>query len=804
MNCFKSKNAAYCFSFSLSLKSVLIILISCCFFTEAVFCQSLVDQKDKATSPKSRPIVVDADNVEYVDSGSMIKGSGNVKIDYDGVILEAENIEVDLKTNEALATGRVCVVYNKIKITGDKLDYNFQSKKGRMFQYPLQREDRVEVTHSGVKITTKLIDFNLQDRLAVAPGNVKIERGNSVSRGKDLVYDFTKEIGSFKDITFISPPFYGRAESAQSDMSTYVFNRAYVSTCDRDKPDYRIQAKRFYLYPDDKIVAKNVVIFVGNVPIMYLPYWKQSFDSDYIISLSVGRKKDWGWFALSSIKYDLNENLNAKIHLDQRDLKGTAGGADLGYDTKNFGKGTLKTYHMNERDKYYRSADDLRSRNVHETERYRVNLNHRWEIDSSTLAMLEYDKFSDIHFTKDYLYKEYEDNIQPATEAYITHYDDSYSLSLYSRKRTNRFYSEVERLPEVTLNTVSREIFDSNLYFRQDIEMANLNKKEANSALDTDANRFDTYGELKYPTKLPGGLDWVNVVPYEGMRQTYYSKDNVGKDEDFFRGTHYYGMEVNTKFFRIFDYSGNALGLELNKLRHVISPRVNYDYIHTSTVQGSKLGTFDAIDSINKQNLFTFGVQNHLQTKWKQIGSDKLENVDILYFYPWVEYRQNAAPGIKHFGYINSELDIKPYRWLNLDSDTVFNQYQKRFQTANIDLYASGSDKWRIGLGKRYDRDISEQSTASLYYKINRKWQVGTYTRYLSYTDVFQEQQYTIYRDLHCWLLEMSYNIKLADNGATQDRTFFFVFKLKAFPGQSPLRFEVGQTTADRLRPESY
>jgi len=803
LNLFKPKSDTY--RLSSILESLLIILVSFLFFNQAAFCQSSTSTKDKSEKPISRPIVVDADNVEYLDSGAMIKGNGNVKIDYGDVLLEADNIEVNLKTNEALATGRVRIFYDKIRIIGDNLDYNFQSKKGRMFQEQAEEGNLVEATHSDMRLLAKQIEFDLEARQAVAPGEISIERGQAVSRGKDMVYDFTKESGSFKDITFEASPWYGKAQDGeQVDAHMYVFNRAYMSTCDRDKPDYRVQARRFYVYPNDKVVAKNVVVFIGNVPVMWLPYWRQSFESDYIISLSVGRKKDWGWFALSSIRYYLNENLKTTVHVDQRDLKGTAGGADFDYNTKNFGNGMLKTYHMNERDKYYPSADNPRTRNVQETERYRVKLNHRWEIDSSTLAMLEYDKFSDVFFTKDYLYEEYENNVQPASEVYITHYENSYSLSLYSRKRTNRFYSEVERLPEVTLNTVSRKISDSNLYFRQDVDMANLNKKQANSDIDTDANRLDSYSELKYPTKLPGRLDWINAAPYTGIRQTYYSKDNIGSEEDFFRGIGYYGMGLNTKFFRIFDYSGNLLGIELNKLRHVVSPKINYDYIHTPTVPGSKLGTFDDIDSIQKKNLFTFGIENHLQTKWKQHGNPEPENVDIIYFYPWVEYMQNAAPGVKHFGYINTEFDLKPYRWLWAESDAVFNQYQKRVQTINADLYAQGDDKWKIGFGKRYDRDISEQSTASLYYKINRKWQVGTYTRYLSYTDVFQDQKYTIYRDLHCWLLEMSYNVKLNDDGSTQDRTFFFVFKLKAFPGQTPLRFSVGYETLDNEDSESY
>ena len=44
----------------------------------------------------------------------------------------------------------------------------------------------------------------------------------------------------------------------------------------------------------------------------------------------------------------------------------------------------------------------------------------------------------------------------------------------------------------------------------------------------------------------------------------------------------------------------------------------------------------------------------------------------------------------------------------------------------------------------------------------------------------FEEQGYTIYRDLHCWLLEFTYAIKQTSDKA--DNTFWVVLRLKAFP----------------------
>ena len=90
--------------------------------------------------------------------------------------------------------------------------------------------------------------------------------------------------------------------------------------------------------------------------------------------------------------------------------------------------------------------------------------------------------------------------------------------------------------------------------------------------------------------------------------------------------------------------------------------------------------------------------------------------------------------------------------------------------------------------------------TTDFYYKINRLWQTRVYGRYESSLGHFQELQYTVYRDLHCWLLELTYNMELDDDGSTRDRAFWFVFRLKAFPDQSPMQFSVGYDKFNQVR----
>ncbi|MBI5144487.1 MAG: hypothetical protein HZA30_05415 [Candidatus Omnitrophica bacterium] len=109
-------------------------------------------------------------------------------------------------------------------------------------------------------------------------------------------------------------------------------------------------------------------------------------------------------------------------------------------------------------------------------------------------------------------------------------------------------------------------------------------------------------------------------------------------------------------------------------------------------------------------------------------------------------------------------------------------------QSLSIDLEARNGDDYSLGTGYRFE-DVETGKTnivtVDATYRINEKWKVRGYERYDINNLAFQEHEYTIYRDLHCWLLEVTYNKKTERN----DYTLWFVLRLKAFP-DVPLGFK--------------
>ncbi len=797
----------------------LVIIIGFFFLTSYLFCQENSNNQKQDLSRTEKPVIVDADDVEYTEEGAKIIGKGNVKVTYEGMKLTAEKIEVDINTKEAVASRDVHLYYKDIEMIGERLIYDFQTRKG-YFEDPknvgkINKQKKIKIIQNDMVMNCEHIDFDLKKEEAFASGDVELLQDGSRLTGKNLIYNFNTEEGHLTDVEVQDVLWYGKAEEADkfNKKKKVDLKRAYMTSCDREKPHYRIQGKTVHYYIDDKIVAKNVLVFIGNIPVMYLPYWRQSLHNTTNLTVVAGHKKDWGYFALTSSEYYLDKNLKTILHLDHRELKGFASGVDADYNLPDYGEGQIKTYYMNERDKYLNGfnkseRDDYIAENglekyneeIQERERYRGQVKHRWQMDDSSLVLMQYNKSSDIDFMKDYFYREYEEDVQPISDAALSHAADDYNCSIYARKRTNRFYSEVERLPELSFNLNSQDLGETDLYYRNELALVNLNKKTANSVEDADVNRFDTYNELKYLTQLPYMFDWINFAPYVGTRQTYYSKDSLGEDEDMIRGSLHTGFDLNTTFYRTSNFSDDICGIEINRLRHIVNPSIKYTYIHRPTILPNKLGAFDSVDALDRTDFFTYGLENHLQTKWKKPNSDELETVELIYFYPHVDFYTKVGPGERHFGLFEADLDVRPYRWLTVNSDSVYNQYQRRVETANIDLWATGEkDKWSLGLGKRYERDDSKQLTTDFYYEINRFWQIRAYTRYEGYTDYFEEQQYTIYRDLHCWLLEISYNLKLNQDRSTRDMAFWLIFRLKAAPEETPIRYKMGRERINRL-----
>lgn len=666
-----------------------------------------------------------------------------------------------------------------IVVNGDVVQYDYANKKviGR---------GNVSVTYKDIKMTCEVIVVDVEKKKGVAGGNVILYQEGSVFKADEVHYNFEEKTGRLIKGGMRMLPWYGRADTIDKvDDKIFKLNKSYVSTCDYDKPHYRIEAKTIKVYLDDRVTAWNVFMHVGDAPVMYIPYYNHPLkDNMPQVALVPGRNDEWGSYLLSAWRYYFHPDSKGNVHVDWRSRRGYAGGIDYKYRLREFGSGYARFYYLHDKepDESQELGTSLPS------DRWRVQLRHKWDVDKNTVMAAEYHKLSDQSVVKDYFNKEeYERENKPSSYLMLTGAKGNYALTYLYEPKVNDFFDVVERLPEAKLYIRTLQLFKHlNLYYSNESAYARLNK---NNAKDTgrherpgdnyDAARIDTYNQLSYPIQL---LGFLNVNPFAATRETFYSESASGH-EGAKRYIFETGADFYTRFYKMYDIETDFLELDIHKVRHLIIPSVQYVYRRRPNLIPEELLQFDGIDNLDSSHIANLSLQHKLQTKRTTLAGGKRAD-DLLRFEVTADYIFED-----HIGNFNEladtieyNLEIYPYDWMSLHVDADFLRRDRMFNNVNTYLSIVQSDDFILRLGHNYLKHEKTQVTGQLIYDLwEEDWKkhltLEVYERYEIQEKVFEEQQYSIVKDLHCWTGELTCRVK-----DQSDFTFWVIFRLKAFP----------------------
>ncbi|MDP2767797.1 MAG: LPS assembly protein LptD, partial [Candidatus Methanoperedens sp.] len=436
-----------------------------------------------------------------------------------------------------------------------------------------------------------------------------------------------------------------------------------------------------------------------------------------------------------------------------------------------------------------------------EFQRYFMRWRHKWNIDPRTNLTAEFFKITDQRrknnttytrsFLQEYFFREYEKDAQPLSYALFHHAFDYSSLDVLLQMRTNHWFDQVEKKPELNYNLPSLQLGDSPFYFENVSQLGTYNIKGSGLGNDLSATRIDTKNTFSLPAKIA----FIQFKPFVSSRQTFYDKGANGQT-GIIRTIFYSGADMSTKFYRLFDVKTNFLKLDVNGLRHVITPTIGYLYTHVPTIPVSNIRQIDTIDTIIRGNTFSLGLSNKLQTKRKG------QSVDFVDFLITSEYVIDPKSGANQNSILKNtgnklesqladllfKLKILPYSWMRFESDATYEHSDRdlanynRFSLVNYDMSFDLGKERSLSIGQRYERKGKNEVTAGFTCRLTPKWKFGMYQRYnfkktSSLERGSQEQEYTLTRDLHCWDLDITLNKK-----EVSGTTIFFTFRLKAFP----------------------
>ncbi|MCK5215073.1 MAG: LPS-assembly protein LptD [Candidatus Omnitrophica bacterium] len=651
-----------------------------------------------------------------------------------------------------------------VEINGDQVEFSMEENK-------VIAKGNVEIVKQDVILKCDRLEFYRETKIAIAEGNVVLIRGKEKINGDRLKYNFETMQGDFEETQIAADPFFGIGEKIIKVSDNHLrMEKGRLTTCDLDKPHFAFAAKKIDIYPGEKAVARNVRLLVGRIPIFFMPRFTQNLDEKKpAVIYTPGYDGDWGAFLLTKWRYKLNEYIKGAVHLDYRQRKDLAWGVDMDYKTLGYGKGILRTYYMNERNVNADHFFDERIPPTTERERYRIEWRHKWNIDNKTNAIMQYSKLRDGGILKDYFERQYDSDVSPDTYFILTRAVPLGTLSFQTDVRINRFDTMVERLPEISYDIPNKEIGDTGFYIKNTATYSNMVYKTASpSEVRPETMRLHNTSEVAYPFKF----SFIELKPFVGGDQTYYSRTKDKSKYDVVRGIFRTGADLSTKFYRIFDYSTERFGLDINRLRHIITPSISYLYTHDPTIGNDYLDQFDAVDARTRGHVLNLSLENKLQTK----RNDK--NVDLVRIIGGTNFLLKEDAGKGGFNSVTSDIDINPYDWLKFSFDSSYSSIEEHLASANFDLYINDeSDRWHFNLGKRYNREVDDQLTSELSYKINSLWKFEVYERFDLDSGTLKEQEYTISRDLHCWTMDVSYNQTRGEGDE-----IWIIFKMKAFP----------------------
>ena len=659
----------------------------------------------------------------------------------------------------------------------------------------------------------------------VAEGDVTILDHGHIWRGTNFVYNF--RTGDVRANTFksLQEPFsLSGSHLTGGSNNVYTATNAIITTDDFTRPGYTIRAKRITIALGQYFEAYHATLYWGKVPVFYFPYYKRTLGAHpNNWEFDPGYSSRFGPYLLSGYNWYGNGMLDGTLHFDVREQRGVATGPDLDFHLGNWGEAIFRYYYANDQKP---NADALNAPDLGEN-RQRASFYYEVHPATNLTAMVVAGYQSDPLVLRDFFLGEYQTNVEPASFAEASQLWPNYTLNVMVQPRLVDFFETVERLPDVKLSGLRQEVGETPVYYESESSAGYFKRafSSTNSlyfltnftlnpnsmffrstnapASDYSAGRVDTFHQFTMPETFFG---WLNVTPDVGGRLTYYSDvdgPQIHTNQQW-RAVFNTGIDVSAKASRVYEDAKSSL-LDVNELRHIIEPEIDYAYVPAPTRSPGQLPQFDYqspnlrllpiefpdyndIDSIGGMNVVRLMLRNKLQTK-RDSGVQDLVN--------WALYTDwNLHPETNHpFGDLYSDLQFRPRSWLTFVSSTRYDMVSNRWREAVESVVVQPSTAWSLSLSYDYlmnndpeflaypGQELGGHNliTASLYYRMNENWGARIVEQYEAQYGGLQQQVYSIYHDFRSWTAALLFRITQGP-GQPTDFTVALTLSLKAFP----------------------
>jgi lipopolysaccharide export system permease protein len=231
-----------------------------------------------AQAAGGKPFHVTAEQIVYDGESGLWTASGGVQVSFDDTVIKADRAEIDVKAKTALFVGAVVITEGQEELAGESAEVNI---------------DTGDVTVGGARAKLKL--DQVEGFLYVA--------GTELSREGDVLH----------------------------------LEDASVTSCELEKPHYRLSVESLDLYVDDRVVLYGVSYYEGSLRLLRLPKLTIPLKEGEGLSMpKVGWSALEGWYVRTETNYTVSPESRGKIRLDYFQLLGPGLGIDHTYAPGNY------------------------------------------------------------------------------------------------------------------------------------------------------------------------------------------------------------------------------------------------------------------------------------------------------------------------------------------------------------------------------------------------------------------------------------------------------------------------------------
>ena len=605
-----------------------------------------------------------------------IVASGEVEVVYKQVKLFADRIELDTKTKDVLAVGKVTLQLPEEVVDCEKLSFNLDTQQGK-----------------------------LEKAIGRIQPSVLYEAA-SIERKSDNLYDLEK---------------------------------AKFTSCTQPAPRWNFSFSKASFKKDDYIAMWGAVLSIKKVPIFYWPYIRyplgQQPRATGFLMPKIGFSGVKGFSLSQGFYWAIARNMDATFSLDYYGAKGAGGGLEYRYLFSGGTNGDVHLYYFTFKTPAAQTtASGQTTQPVKPEDAYIIRWEHNQQLPLGFSLVASVDYQSSFNFLR-----EFDNNFMRAlvfnrsSQIYLSNSWSSYSFSIRAaRVETSSVFAKYSviytYLPQVSFDSFKMKIL-SPLYFSFSSSFSNWQYgSDAQYLKNTQARSQDF--SFNPALSLPfNAIPWLSVnLSAEGFLTYYWKSLNpkgVIVNEPLL--TRYFAISVDLigpVFYRMWKLSSDAGsdGSTEALLKHVFEPTVSYRY-ESPIINGLKVYS---PYGMYRYHQLVYGFTNHVLLK--KGGSPKeifTWGVSQAFYLspedsPLKYYPINGQ--IPRFSEVDSYVRLYPGAGYSFDFGASFNTYFKSFSSIRLAAnFGSPADdlflnvNWYKSMNPYYQNPFYDRHQISLF-----------------------------------------------------------------------------------------